>query len=585
MTLKRCISFVIILSMLFSGFVIGDDYGRPENNVSSRTGNRIELWGDLIVTGEVEFKGKEIILNGDLHIETGGKLTLINSSLVFNTTSSHFPYFHSSYEIVVEMGSIFNVINSSIRSVENAISFAPQDRYFFNVSGTVNILHSNISSLWGHSSFPWARADGGIRIFSGNITIEDSIIFNSVATAMTVFGNCNVMIKNSTINPNRFGHGIVSWAGTIKKSSDENALAIDKEIGKQPNHWEICQCRWTRGYINIENTSFLNICNCPIKGYRYDLFFILNSSYADILYGNIRAWLLNINVTDSYGHPLPDVNITIYDNINGSMKKSFQSDRNGRVKMIKLIELLRPIRQIIYHTPHTIIVEKNGCINHTKITMNRSQEITIQLDLENPNTEPDNDNDNIPDFIDPDDDDDGYEDGWEQEIGTDPLDSDDKPPDLDGDGFPDGDTENSLPWMDSDDDGDGYWDDWELFMGTNPNDPTESPIDTDDDGFPDGDDENSISSWMDYDDDNDGHSDVQDPFPKDSTQWEDLDGDGYGDNPDGNRPDYYPDDPERWKKEGERYPRLSRYVVVYFIIIGAVCLVAIGLAIHIKWGK
>ena len=36
--------------------------------------------------------------------------------------------------------------------------------------------------------------------------------------------------------------------GTIKRSSDENALAIDKEIGKLPNHWKICQ--YQRRYVD-----------------------------------------------------------------------------------------------------------------------------------------------------------------------------------------------------------------------------------------------------------------------------------------------------------------------------------------------
>ena len=39
------------------------------------------------------------------------------------------------------------------------------------------------------------------------------------------------------------------------------------------------------------------------------------------------------------------------------------------------------------------------------------------------------------------------------------------------------------------------------------------------------------------DEDNDGSSQGNDSFPNDPTQWEDMDGDGYGDNPDGDNPD------------------------------------------------
>ncbi|MDA7740987.1 WD40 repeat domain-containing protein, partial [Euryarchaeota archaeon] len=47
--------------------------------------------------------------------------------------------------------------------------------------------------------------------------------------------------------------------------------------------------------------------------------------------------------------------------------------------------------------------------------------------------------------------------------------------------------------------------------------------------------------------DNDGYSNAGDPFPDDSTQWADRDGDNRGDNPDGNNADEFPDDTSQWK--------------------------------------
>ena len=47
--------------------------------------------------------------------------------------------------------------------------------------------------------------------------------------------------------------------------------------------------------------------------------------------------------------------------------------------------------------------------------------------------------------------------------------------------------------------------------------------------------------------DDDGYSNAGDPFPDDSTQWADRDGDNRGDNPDGNNPDAFPDDTSQWK--------------------------------------
>ena len=48
------------------------------------------------------------------------------------------------------------------------------------------------------------------------------------------------------------------------------------------------------------------------------------------------------------------------------------------------------------------------------------------------------------------------------------------------------------------------------------------------------------------DSDGDGFTDEVDAFPFDSTQWSDVDGDGYGDNPEGNSSDAFPDNPNEW---------------------------------------
>ena len=58
----------------------------------------------------------------------------------------------------------------------------------------------------------------------------------------------------------------------------------------------------------------------------------------------------------------------------------------------------------------------------------------------------------------------------------------------------------------------------------------------------------------DLDTDGDGVTDSQDHFPLDSSQTEDSDGDGYGDNPNGNNSDEFPDDVSQWAdSDGDGY--------------------------------
>ena len=139
-------------------------------------------------------------------------------------------------------------------------------------------------------------------------------------------------------------------------------------------------------------------------------------------------------------------------------------------------------------------------------------------------------------------------DGWTNTVeilcGTDQNDSDSIPEDLDGDGKCDA--------LDDDVDGDGYANDVDAF----PQDDS-AAFDTDFDGLPDQLIHENGSLFEDIDDDGDGWADdvesicQTDPmsnksvptdrdgdqicdgidlFPDDSTEWEDLDGDGFGDN-------------------------------------------------------
>ncbi|MFL2963688.1 MAG: hypothetical protein ACJZ46_05585 [Candidatus Thalassarchaeaceae archaeon] len=120
----------------------------------------------------------------------------------------------------------------------------------------------------------------------------------------------------------------------------------------------------------------------------------------------------------------------------------------------------------------------------------------------------DYDSDNICDSMDLDDDDDGVPD-LEDEFPFDPTESSD----IDADGIGDN--------LDTDADGDIWPDSAELICTSDPLDASSTPIDTDSD---------MICDLIDPDDDSDGIIDVDDLFPKDGTEWEDLNGDGLGDN-------------------------------------------------------
>ncbi|SIS43799.1 MAG: hypothetical protein C9355_02055 [Thalassolituus maritimus] len=162
----------------------------------------------------------------------------------------------------------------------------------------------------------------------------------------------------------------------------------------------------------------------------------------------------------------------------------------------------------------------------------------------------DTDRDGTGDNADTDDDNDGFLDTVEIELGTDPLDEESFPADLDGDGIPDvldddidndgtpnaadafpldpleqsdSDLDGIGDVADPDDDNDGYPDTVEVVAGTDPLDASSHPDDLDGDGIPDA---------TDSDIDGDGYLNGDDDLPLDPNEWLDTDGDLIGNNTD-----------------------------------------------------
>ncbi len=156
-------------------------------------------------------------------------------------------------------------------------------------------------------------------------------------------------------------------------------------------------------------------------------------------------------------------------------------------------------------------VGDNADLNDDGDSWTDAEELACGSDgLDSTSVPDDFDGDMICDKVDTDDDGDGVSD----EFDAFPYDANENA-DLDGDGIGD--------YSDTDDDGDGWSDAIEPNCGTDPMDSFSVPADNDGDHDCDA---------TDGDDDNDGTIDVDDAFPMDPSEQEDLDEDGIGDNSD-----------------------------------------------------
>jgi len=169
---------VILLFALFfiSGFlsimitVSADDYDDypPEN-------------GDWIITNETNISNKTLILNGNLSVLDGGVLTITNVTLILNSS------FDAEHWINVSKGGTLNVVGSNITALNIS------NGYKFKVLGNMTIEGSKISYMGGIPHW----GEGGIEIYSDNVTIQNSTISHGSVVGINIFGSSPIIINNT----------------------------------------------------------------------------------------------------------------------------------------------------------------------------------------------------------------------------------------------------------------------------------------------------------------------------------------------------------------------------------------------------
>jgi len=147
--------------------------------------------GDWVVSGTEVRKNEVIILTGNLIVEPGGNLTLINCTLIMNCT------YDGEWKIKVESGSIMNVLKGSVIR-----AYDPYYEFMFYVYGRLIMRDSELHECGYDRDHPglWIKSDEGIMI--ENCTISQNDWYGIVC-----YRSSNIMITGCEINWNDW-HGI-----------------------------------------------------------------------------------------------------------------------------------------------------------------------------------------------------------------------------------------------------------------------------------------------------------------------------------------------------------------------------------------
>jgi len=209
---------------------------------------------DWIVTGEEVHENETIILTGNLIVQSGGNLTLINCTLLMDCS------YDGQYQIKVESGGIMNVLEGS-----NITAYDPEHEFLFYVYGQLTMRNSFLSEcgyIWDYSGLR-LQTDEGVLI--ENCTISKCYI------GICCYNALNVTIANCTISQNDL-FGISCWNSSSNITITNCTISQNHENGI--NCWyhssdiAIMNCVISQNGLGINCTECLEnitITNCTIS--------------------------------------------------------------------------------------------------------------------------------------------------------------------------------------------------------------------------------------------------------------------------------------------------------------------------------
>jgi hypothetical protein len=311
--------------------------GEP-NQTSLTDGSRMArsvTINDTIIKNNTVYEDEIIYLNGNLTIDLGGSLKLINSTLYVNKG----PTDDKAFKIIVrETGKLELLDESAIQ--KSIVSNGFELEFLKDSIG--NIENSEILSC-GYLS------KNGLLVQSDDVTFVNSKLSNNYIGINCV--NASPEIIDCEII-NSYQTGIVCDNSSLKIIDSIIAFSFESDLM----------------LINNSKVTLLNTLPAGVPN-------IYDSSEL------IIAWRLTINVTNGTD-PILDAAVSIKD-VFGTEVFSGQTDENGSVKDIECIDYISNSTDDESHTPYTITVTKDGYKSRTlkidKLGKDTWKNVTLEL--------------------------------------------------------------------------------------------------------------------------------------------------------------------------------------------------------------
>jgi parallel beta-helix repeat protein len=328
-----------------------------ENNIFIR-GTFIEHWNshDISTTNTVNSKPIYYWKNqvsgiipsgvGEIILANCSNITILDQEL-------------SNGSVGIELGFSTNNLLSNNSFISNNMYGA----YLFNSSNNT-ILNNNLSNnLYG------------LSFHSSNDNVLNNINISSNAySGVYIYESYNNRIINSNISSNFYG---VYFHTSNLNFVRNNNIFSNSNSG-------------IRFYLSENNT----VINCSLSNeLGYDLYFgdlshatTINTTFnkSKVYFFDVEStltvkWFLQINVSDYQGNPVPNTNLKIEDNKNGTYNETFITNGNGFVNWIPLTEYIQNSSGITLYTSHSIVAWNDTLMGYAHPIIDESKTITIIL--------------------------------------------------------------------------------------------------------------------------------------------------------------------------------------------------------------
>jgi len=303
---SKIVSIIVGLAMAFSGLITFSI--STQNAVASSTGDVYSGSGDWVITNPTTYTDEVLTVYGNITINDGGSLHLINSALTLSQNSSMYRKIHVNYAsgtapyLELDSASVIQTTNYTVGKynaelkvsglgyllVDNSVL---QNLWLNLVSGPGSHVQNSTligTTVWTNFAFGYESADpvvSGPYVFSDTVFRDTNTTDQTYVNLMTL--GCQVTINNCAFSNITLPSGTPDASAVVRAVYQHNLTIVENDFNDTiyPS-------------IYLRGSDTYPVADCIVSNNEYDG---VGSDLAHYTYSNwLRGTALRTEFSDNY---------------------------------------------------------------------------------------------------------------------------------------------------------------------------------------------------------------------------------------------------------------------------------------------